>query len=107
MFKLTKKEVFEKLVELGISKVYVSFFYEKGTINIISNMVVMKDGRSAINWDHDVYSENSYIVKPIFEYEKENWDIIDGLLTWDVVNKKLIISGEKEKSIKQKFSVEL
>jgi ABC-type antimicrobial peptide transport system ATPase subunit len=107
VFKLNKHEVFEKLELLNISKVYVSFFYENGKVDIISNMVIMKDGRSSISWDHDVYSDKSYIVKPIFDYEKDDWTIIDGLLTWDIINKKLIISGEKEKSIKHKFSSEL
>ena len=104
---MTKKEVFEKLEDLKVSKVYVSFSYEKSEINIISNIVIMKDGRYTIEWDNEIYSEKSYITKPIFDYEKSDWDIVDGLLVWDVFNKKLIISGEKEKCIKEKFSKEI
>jgi len=104
---LTKIEVFEKLNELKVSKVYVSFSYEKGEVNIISNIIIMKDGRYTIEWDNEIYNDKSYITKPIFDYEKYDWDIVDGLLTWDVFNKKLIISGEKEKCIKEKFSKEI
>jgi len=104
---LTKIEVFEKLNELKVSKVYVSFSYEKGEVNIISNIIIMKDGRYTIEWDNEIYNDKSYITKPIFDYEKGNWEIIDGLLTWDVINKKLIISGKKQKCIEEKFSEEI
>ena len=104
---MNKQEIFKKLNDLNISKVYISFFYEKNEVNIISNMIIMKDERYSVDWGNDVYDDKSYITKPIFDYKKENWDIIDGLLTWDINNKKLIISGKKQKCIEEKFLEEI
>ena len=80
---------------------------EKDKIDIISNIVIMTDGRYSVDWNDDIYKDKSYITEPIFHYDKKDWVNIDGLLTWDVVNKKLIISGEKEKCLKEKFSEEI
>ena len=104
---MNKQEIFKKLDDLNISKVYISFFYEKNEIDIISNIVIMKDQRYSVDWGDDVYDNKSYITKPIFDYNKEKWETIDGLLTWDVTNKKLIISGKKEKCLEEKFSEEI
>ena len=104
---MNKQEIFKKLDNLNISKVYISFFYEKNEVNIISNMIIMKDERYSVDWGNDVYDDKSYITQPIFEYEKGNWEIIDGLLTWDVINKKLTISGKKQKCVEEKFSEEI
>lgn len=67
----------------------------------------MTDGRYSVDWNDDIYKDKSYITEPIFNYDKKDWLNIDGLLTWDVINKKLIISGEKEKCVKEKFSEEI
>ena len=44
----------------------------------------MKDQRYSVDWGDDVYDNKSYITKPIFDYNKEKWETIDGLLTWAV-----------------------
>lgn len=104
---MTKNEIFKRLKSLNVSKIYITFFCEKDNIDIISNIVIMTDGRYSVDWNDDIYKDKSYITEPIFNYDKKDWLNIDGLLTWDVVNKKLIISGEKEKCVKEKFSEEI
>ena len=69
---MTKEEVFEKLEKLKISKVYISFFYEKNEVNIISNIVIMNDEKYYVDWNNEVYSDKSYITKPIFDFDKKD-----------------------------------
>ena len=104
---MNKNEIFEKLELIHVSKVYVMFSYENGEISIISNIVITTDGKYAVDWSDDVYSDKSYIVKPIYEFEKYKEEYIDGLLTWDVCKKKVIISGERKRIEKEKFSQEV
>lgn len=100
------KKVFENLKNLHVSKVYVMFSYEK-EIEIISNIVVMDDNSYSVDWNNEIYEEKSYITKPIFDYNKKDFNYIDGLLTWDVAKEKIIISGERFKIKKEKFSQEI
>jgi hypothetical protein len=104
---MTKHEIFKKLKSLNISKVYVMFSYENKNISIISNIVITVDGRYSVDWNEDVYSDKSYIVKPIFDFDKLDYNYIDGLLTWDAQKEKIIISGERKKINSEKFSQEI
>ncbi len=104
---MNKYEIFKKLKKLHISKVYVMFSYENKEISIISNIVITIDGKYSVDWSEEVYSDKSYIVKPIHDFDKLNCDYIDGLLTWDVQKEKIIISGERKKINSEKFSQEI
>lgn len=104
---MTRQEIFKRLESLNVSKVYITFFYNNNEINIISNIIIMTDGRYSVDWGDEIYSNKSYITDPIFSYDKEDWLTIDGLLIWDIINQKVIISGEKTKCSEEEFSEEI
>jgi hypothetical protein len=104
---MTRSELFKRLNDIHISKVYVMFSYENKEISIISNVIIMQDQSYVVDWGDDVYSDKSYIVEPIYKYDFQNYDSVDGLLTWDVLKNKVIISGEKKIFTLEKFSEEV
>lgn len=104
---MTRTEIFEHLESIHVAKVYIMFSYENNELNIISNIIITTDGKYSVDWSHDVYSDTSYITEPIRNFDKSNCDSMDGLLTWNILNKKVIISGEKFRTTKEKFSEEI
>lgn len=103
------QELWQKLDDLNIAKVFILFTVKKTKknpellTNIQSIMVTTNCGNNQIDWENDVYSDESYLTKPI-QLEFSSLDgKVDGMLVYNCGTRTVELSGTLTKKIREKF----
>lgn len=108
-----KQNIWSKLDEINISKIIILYnakFKKKSntiSIQIESTFAIFKSEDRAVNWNDIITNDKPYLLDALKSEHADLNGKISGMLVYDNVKRKILLSGTHQKTIVEKFQKEL
>lgn len=109
----TKEEVWEHMDKLNLSKVFIMFSakykkkLQKVQFIIQSVMCLTKCDKNNVDWEDEIYKEESFLTKPIYEEYANLNGKADGMLVWNNEMRKVILTSKVTKKLLEQVKKEI